>query len=347
MDLTTHYLGMKLKSPLMPGASPLVDDLDIVRRLEDAGAAAIVMHSLFEEQVVGEQLASIYAMEMFADSYAEALSYFPRKEEFALSPDEYLLQISRIRRAVSVPVIASLNGTTSGGWLRYASMIEDAGADALELNVYHVPTDSGETARSVESRVIDVLATVKGSVSIPVAVKLSPYYSSLPNLTAELESAGADGLVLFNRFYQPDIDPIQLEVKSTLKLSDPSELLLRLRWLAILSPKFGGSLACSGGVHSGVEAVKALMAGASAVQIVSALLHYGPEYLADIQNDLERWMEVNEYSSLRQLRGSMNHKRSPDPAAFERANYMRILQSWRNDPPPAAHLRWRGNGKRQ
>ena len=344
MDLTTHYLGLKLKSPLMPGASPLVDDLDIVRRLEDAGAAAIVMHSLFEEQVVGEQLASIYAMEMFADSYAEALSYFPRKEEFALSPDEYLLQISRIRRAVTIPVIASLNGTTSGGWLRYASMIEDAGADALELNVYHVPTDSTETAGSVESRVVDVLATVKRSVGIPVAVKLSPYYSSLPNLAAELESAGADGLVLFNRFYQPDIDPIELEVKSTLRLSDPTELLLRLRWLAILSPKFGGSLACSGGVQSGVDTVKALMAGASAVQVVSALLRYGPEYLADIQTDLERWMEVNEYSSLRQLRGSMNHKRSPDPAAFERANYMRILQSWRNDVPSMG-ARWRGNGK--
>jgi dihydroorotate dehydrogenase (fumarate) len=187
--------------------------------------------------------------------------------------------------------------------------------------------------------VLEVLGTVKGSVGIPVAVKLSPYYSSLPNLAAELEFAGADGLVLFNRFYQPDIDPIELEAKPTLKLSDPTELLLRLRWLAILSPKFNGSLACSGGVHSGADAVKALMAGASAVQIVSALLHYGPEHLATLQNDLERWMEVNEYSSLRQLRGSMNHKRSPDPAAFERANYMRILQSWRSDTPPS-HARW-------
>jgi dihydroorotate dehydrogenase (fumarate) len=298
------------------------------------------MHSLFEEQVVGEQLASIYAMEMFADSYAEALSYFPKHDEFALSPDEYLLQIARIKRTCAIPVIASLNGTTAGGWLRYASMIEEAGANALELNIYHVPTDATETGRVVESRVTEVLAQVKAQVTIPVAVKLSPYYSSLPNLTSELEFAGADGLVLFNRFYQPDIDPIQLDVKPTLKLSDPSELLLRLRWLAILSPKFGGSLACSGGVHSGADAVKALMAGASAVQVVSALLHYGPEHLATLESDLVRWMEVNEYSSLRQLRGSMNHKRSPDPAAFERANYMRILQSWRGDAPPA-RARWR------
>jgi dihydroorotate dehydrogenase (fumarate) len=329
MDLTTHYLGLKLKNPLMPGASPMVDDLDTVRRLEDAGASAIVMHSLFEEQVVGEQLASIYAMEMFADSYSEALTYFPKHEEFALSPDQYLEQVRRIKQAVAIPVIASLNGTTSGGWLRYASLIEEAGAHALELNVYHIPTDPSETGRAVESRVLEVLGTIKGSLGIPVAVKLSPFYSALPSLAAELEFAGADGLVLFNRFYQPDIDPVALEVAPKLVLSDSQELLLRLRWLSIISPHFGGSLACSGGVHDLLDVVKALMAGAHAVQLVSALLQRGPEYLSFLLADLERWMGENEYDSVRQMQGSMNHRRSPDPAAFERANYMRTLQSWR------------------
>lgn len=330
MDLTTTYLGLKLKSPLMPGASPLVDDLDAVRKLEDAGASAIVMHSLFEEQVVGEQLASIYAMEMFADSYAEALSYFPAHEEFALTPDQYLEQIRRIKEAVEIPVIGSLNGTTAGGWLRYASLIEEAGADALELNVYHVPTDSSETGRSVESRVIEVLGSVKGSVGIPVTVKLSPYYSSLPNFTSELDFAGADGMVLFNRFYQPDIDPVELEAKPSLNFSDSSELLLRLRWLAVLSPKFSGSIACSGGVHTAVDAVKAIMAGADAVQLVSALLQRGPQYLGVLEKEMIQWMEENEYTSIRRMHGCMSHRRSPDPSAFERANYMRVLQSYRN-----------------
>ena len=348
MDLSTTYLGLKLKHPLMPGASPMVDDLDTVRRLEDAGAAAIVMHSLFEEQVVGEQLASIYAMEMFADSYAEALSYFPKHDEFALSPDEYLLQIGRIKRAVSVPVIASLNGTTAGGWLRYAELIEEAGADALELNIYHVPTDTTETGRAVESRVTEVVGQVKKSVDIPIAVKLSPYYSSLPNLATELDFAGADGLVLFNRFFQPDIDPIDLECRPSLTLSDSSELPLRVRWLAILSPKFRGSLACSGGVHDVVDAVKAVMAGAHAVQVVSALLRHGPQYLAILRDELERWMEQNECPSIRRMTGCMSHRRSPDPAAFERANYMRTLQSYRANGgtfgPTSIDKRWGYNG---
>jgi dihydroorotate dehydrogenase (fumarate) len=329
MDLTTHYLGLTLKSPLMPGASPLVDDLGMVRRLEDAGASAIVMHSLFEEQLVGEQLASIYAMEIFADSYAEATSYFPRHDEFALDPDGYLEQIRRIKQAVEIPVIASLNGTTPGGWLRYAGLIQEAGADALELNVYHLPTDATESGEIVEGRVVEVLRMAYSAVTIPLAVKLAPYYSSLPNLATELELAGARGLVLFNRFYQPDIDPVELECKPALKFSDPTELLLRLRWLAILSPHFGGSLACSGGVHGGIDAIKAVMAGASAVQIVSALLMHGPEHLAVIRRELEQWMETNEYSSVSRMRGCMDHRRSPDPTSFERANYMRTLQSWR------------------
>jgi dihydroorotate dehydrogenase (fumarate) len=287
------------------------------------------MHSLFEEQVVGEQLASIYAMEMFADSYSEALTYFPKQEAFALDPDQYLEQIRRIKQAVAIPVIASLNGTTPGGWLRYASLIEEAGAHALELNVYHVPTDPLESGRAVEGRVREVLGTVKAAIGIPVAVKLSPFYSSLPSVAAELEFAGADGLVLFNRFYQPDIDPVALEAVPKLVLSESDELLLRLRWLSILSPHFGGSLACSGGVHEVTDVVKAIMAGANVVQLVSALLKRGPEFLSFLQADLVRWMEENGYDSIRQMHGSMNHRRSPDPAAFERANYMRALQSWR------------------
>ena len=330
MRLNTTYLGLKLHSPLVVGASPLVDDLDTVRRLEDAGAAAIVMHSLFEEQVAGEQLADIYAMEMFADSYSEALSYFPKHDEFALSPEQYLDQVRRIKDAVDVPVIGSLNGTTPGGWLRYASLIQEAGADALELNVYHLPTDPNESGAAVERRTAEILGMVKASVTIPVAVKLSPYYSSLPNFAASLDAVGADGLVLFNRFYQPDIDPEELEAKPSLKLSSSGELLLRLRWLAILSPHFRGDLACSGGVHEGVDAVKAIMAGACVVQVVSALLKHGPRYLTAIQSELEQWMDEHEYHAVREMRGCMSHGRSPDPAAFERANYMRVLQTWRD-----------------
>jgi len=329
MDLSTTYLGLRLSSPLMPGASPMVDDLDTVRRLEDAGASAIVMHSLFEEQITGEKLATIYHMELYADSYSEALSYFPQSDDFALGPDQYLDQIQRIKQAVSVPVIGSLNGTTPGGWIEYARQIEQAGADALELNTYFVATDPQETGWAVELRILEVVRAVCESVTIPVAVKLSPYFSSLANFVYRLDEAGVEGLVLFNRFYQPDIDIDLLEAVPTLKLSDSSELLLRLRWLAILSRQISASLACSGGVHTAQDAIKAVMAGADAVQVVSALLRHGPEHLKVIRDDMVKWMEENSYSSLRQMRGSMALNRCPDPQAFERANYMRTLHSWR------------------
>ncbi|WP_428939809.1 dihydroorotate dehydrogenase-like protein [Fontivita pretiosa] len=329
MDLSTTYLGLRLSSPLMPGASPMVDDLDTVRRLEDAGASAIVMHSLFEEQITGEKLATIYHMELYADSYSEALSYFPRSDDFALGPDQYLEQIQRIKQAVNVPVIGSLNGTTPGGWIEYAKQIEQAGADALELNTYFVATDPQETGWAVELRILEVVRAVCESVTIPVAVKLSPYFSSLANFVYRLDEAGVEGLVLFNRFYQPDIDIDLLEAVPTLKLSDSSELLLRLRWLAILSRQISASLACSGGVHTAQDAIKAVMAGADAVQVVSALLRHGPEHLKVIRDDMVKWMEENSYSSLRQMRGSMALNRCPDPQAFERANYMRTLHSWR------------------
>ncbi|HLK10755.1 MAG TPA: dihydroorotate dehydrogenase-like protein [Candidatus Binatia bacterium] len=329
MDLSTTYLGLRLPHPFMPGASPMVDDLDTVRRLEDAGTAAIVMHSLFEEQITHEQLATIHGLEAGEESYAEALSYFPRPSDFTLGPEQYLEQIRRIKRAVAVPVIASLNGTTAAGWLEYARLIEQAGADALELNAYRVPASPSESAADVERRLLDIARTVRAAVSIPLAVKLSPFFSALAHLAAALDAIGVDGLVLFNRFYQPDVDVEALEVVPRLALSDSSELLLRLRWTAILSGRVRASLAVSGGVHATIDAVKAIMVGAHAVQMVSALLRGGPERLAAIRRGVEAWMAEHEYAALAEMRGSMSLERCPDPAAFERANYVRVLQSWR------------------
>jgi len=328
MNLETRYLGLRLAHPLMPGASPLVDDLGTVRRLEDAGAAAIVMHSLFEEQILGE-LESVERMAAHGDSFGEAQSYLPEPPAFVLGPDQYLEQIRRIKAAVAVPVIASLNGVTAAGWLHYARAIEAAGADALELNVYHVATDVTETAGHVERRVLAVLRAVRDAVRIPVAVKLSPYFSAVAHFAGELRAAGADGLVLFNRFYQPDIDVEALEVVPRLRLSDSSELTLRLRWLAILHGRLGLSLAASGGVHRAEDALKAVLAGAHAVQMVSALLQQGPEALTLARDGLAAWLDQHEYESLAQAQGSMSLLRCPDPEAFERANYLRVLQSWR------------------
>jgi dihydroorotate dehydrogenase (fumarate) len=329
MDLSTTYLGLKLPHPFMPGASPLVDDMDKVRRLEDAGAAAIVMHSLFEEQITREQLSAFFNAERPSESFAEALAYFPNPDRFALGPEEYLAHIARIKGCVSIPVIASLNGTTRGGWLRYAKSMQQAGADALELNVYAVPTDPEEDARAVEGRTLDLLRAVKGEVKIPVAVKLSPFYTALGHFAAGLQAAGADGLVLFNRFYQPDIDIENLSGVRELPLSQRTELPLRLRWLAILSSRLTTSLAITGGVHTAGDAVKAVMAGAHAVQMVSALLQRGPDYLRIVREEVAAWMEEHEYSSLTQMRGSMNLAACPDPAVYERANYMLALQGWR------------------
>jgi len=329
MDLSTSYCGLRLAHPLVPGASPLVDDLDMVRRLEDAGAAAIVMHSLFEEQVTRERARTAHDLEAHTEAFAEATSFFPRADEFRLGPDQYLEQIRRIKEIVDVPVIGSLNGVTPSGWLDYARLIEQAGADALELNVYYVATDPREDGAAVERRTIEIVRAVKPSLEIPVAVKLSPFFSSLSHFAAELEEAGADALVLFNRFYQPDIDIEQLDVVPQLVLSTPAELLLRVRWLAILSGQRRLDLAVSGGVHSHLEAVKAVMAGASVVQMVSALLRHGPDHLRVVREGLTRFMEEHEYQSLSQLRGSMNLARCPDAGAFERGNYMRILQGWR------------------
>src|SRR5262245_17603494 len=328
MDLSTTYLGFRLPHPFLPGASPLVDDLDTVRRLEDAGAAAIVMHSLFEEQITREQVAVARYLDVPSESYAEALTYLPSPESFALGPEEYLEHIHKLKATVSVPVIASLNGATDGGWLGYARLMENAGADALELNVYALATDFNESSEMLERRTLHMVDAIKREIGIPVAVKLSPFYTSLAYFARRLAERGADGLVIFNRFYQPDIDVETLEVAPTLHLSESSELLLRLRWLAILSGRVDTSLAVTGGIHTTLDAVKAVMAGADAVQIVSALLRHGPEQLTALRRDLALWLEEHEYDSLAQMKGSMNLLRCPNPAAHERANYMTILQSW-------------------
>ena len=309
MKLTTRYLGLTLAHPFMPGASPLVDNIDTVLQLEDAGAAAIVMHSLFEEQILRERFGR-EPLQAVSPTSAEASSYFPVGDGYALGPDRYLEQLSLIKRRVGVPVIGSLNGTTAEGWLAYARLIERAGADALELNFYHVATDLFEDAASVERRVVDIVAVLKESIAIPIAVKLSPFYSSLPHLAAQLDGIGADGLILFNHFYQPDSDPLTLETVPHLHLSDSSELLLRLRWLAILYGRLRGSLAVSGGVHEPIDAVKAIMAGADGVQIVSALLTRGPAYLRQIISGFQQWADEHDYESLDQMRGSMRDRKS-------------------------------------
>ena len=328
MDLSTKYLGLELPHPFMPGASPLVDDLDTVKRLEDAGAAAIVMHSLFEEQLEAEQLATSAFLDAPANSFAEALDYLPQPEEFQLGPEEYQEQIQKIRQIVDVPIIGSLNGSREGRLLDYAARIEEAGASALELNLYLMATNPSETAAALEDRLLAMLTAVKSEIDIPVAVKLSPQYTALANFSSRMCEAGADGLVLFNRYYQPDIDVEELEALRSLRLSDSRDLLLRLRWLAILSSHLDTSLAVTGGVHTAIDAVKAVMCGASAVQTVAALLTHGPEYLADLRTQFEQWLIDHEYESLEQMRGSMNLSRCPDPAAYERANYVQILQSW-------------------
>ncbi len=329
MDLSTTYLGLRLFNPFMPGASPMADQLDWVKRLEDAGSSAIVLRSLFEEQITREQQGMIHHMEVTGESSAEAVSYFPRPDDFTLGPEEYLGHIRRVKEAVNVPVIASLNGTTPEGWLQHAKLIQQAGADALELNVYFLATNPAETGLMVEKRILEVARLVKQHVTIPVAVKLSPFFSSLSHFAQELDHLGVDGLVLFNRFYQPDIDIEALEVSPVLHLSDSMELPLRLRWLAILSGHVRASLAVSGGVHTSADAIKAVMAGAHAVQLVSALIAQGPRHVRTLIQEITDWMEKHEYTSLEQMQASMSLQRCPDPAAFERANYMKVLQSLR------------------
>ncbi|NOY91937.1 MAG: dihydroorotate dehydrogenase-like protein [Deltaproteobacteria bacterium] len=325
MDLSTTYLGLELPHPLVSGAGPLSDSLDDLKRLEDAGAAAVVLRSLFEEQLTGEELAAHHALEHHADSFAEATTYLPAADEFAFGPHEYLEHLSRSVDALEIPVMASLNGTSAGGWVDFATQLADAGAAAIELNLYHLPTDPSLDSAQLEAGMIELVKQVKAEVTVPIAVKLSPFFSALSNFAEGLERAGADGLVLFNRFYQPDIDPEELEVDPALHLSDRGELLLRLQWLGILSAQRKLSLACTGGVHEMEDVLKAVMSGAHTVQLVSALLKAGPAHLETLRDGLGRWLEEHEYASLAQARGSMNLARCPDPAAFTRGNYMQIV----------------------
>jgi dihydroorotate dehydrogenase (fumarate) len=329
MKLATEYLGLNLKNPIVAGAGPLSHDVATIRRLEDAGAAAVVLPSLFEEQILLEKQARETHVEAHTEAFSEASSFLPEVDDFDKSCDEYLALIVEAKEAVGIPIIASLNGITPGGWVAHARLIEQAGANALELNYYDLPSDPDETGYDVEGRALELVRAVRDEVKIPLAVKLSPFFSSLPNFARNLTAWGANGLVLFNRFYQPDIDIEELDVKPALELSTPSELRLRLRWLAILSSRLHTSYAATGGVHSGRDAVAAIMAGATVVQVVSCLLRNGPEHLSVILADFTDWLDTHDYESVRQLRGAMNLKHSPDPTGFERANYLRILQGWK------------------
>jgi len=317
-----------LKNPIVPSASPLSREIDTIKKLEDAGAAAVVMYSLFEEQLVFEQKEMHHFLIQGTESYAEAVSYFPEPGDFRLGPDEYLEHIRKAKDAVDIPVIGSLNGVSTGGWIDYAQKMQQAGADALELNVYYIPTDSNLTAQDVEGIYVDVLAAVKKSVTIPVSVKLSPYFTSLPNMARRLQEAGADGLVLFNRFYQPDLDIESLEVVPNLLLSTPQEMRLPLRWIAILYGRVQLDLAATTGIHSAEDVAKMLMAGATVTMMCSALLRHGVGRITEVLNDLRAWMQEHDYESVQIMRGSLSQKSCPEPAAFERANYMKVLNSY-------------------
>ena len=336
MNLRTRYLGLTLDHPLVPSASPLSQDVDRIRQLEDAGAPAVVMHSLFEEQIEEESRALHHYLSYGTDSFAEALTYFPEPAAFNVGPDAYLELVREAKAAVDIPVIGSLNGYTPGGWTRYARMIEEAGADALELNLYYLPTDVHTTGAEVETLYFQVVGDVREQLTIPLAVKLSPFLSATANVAHRLSNVGADGLVLFNRFYQPDFDLDELEVVPKVVLSNSAELTLPLRWVAILFGRVPADLAITGGVHSHFDVLKGLMAGAKVTMMASELLAHGLTRIDAILALLRDWLEEHEYESVEQLQGSMSQIHVADPAAFERANYMKTLQSWRADP--AGHL---------
>ncbi|RMF04150.1 MAG: dihydroorotate dehydrogenase-like protein [Chloroflexi bacterium] len=335
MDLTTRYLGLTLKNPIVPSASPMSETIDGICKMEDAGASAIVLYSLFEEQINAESHELDHYLSYGIESFAEALNYFPEAETYAVGPDKYLNLINRAKQVTDIPIIGSLNGVSSGGWIDYATKIEQAGADALELNIYYIPTDVNLPGTEVEQMYVDVVRDVKNSVSIPVAVKVSPYFSSTAHMAKKLVEAGASGLVLFNRFYQPDFDLEKLEVAPRLALSSvntPNALRLPLRWIAILYGQLDVDFALTSGIHTYQDVLKGLMAGANVTMMASELLHFGTGRITEILADLQAWMEEHEYESVKQMQGSMSQKHVAEPAAFERANYMKVLHSWRPDP---------------
>jgi dihydroorotate dehydrogenase (fumarate) len=333
IDLSTEYLGLTLKNPLVVSASPLSENLGNLQRMEDSGAAAVVLESLFEEQIKLESDLLDRSLQQGTESFPESLTYFPNMTRYNLGPEGYLEHLRRAKATVSIPVIGSLNGASAGGWIAYAKKIQDAGADALELNIYYIPTDPEMPGIEVEQIYCDLVAQVKASVRIPVAVKLGAYFSSMPNMAKRLDHAGADALVLFNRFYQPDFDLENLEVVPNLILSTPHELLLRLNWVAILYGHLKADLAVTGGVHTALDVLKAMMAGARVAMMTSALLRNGIGHLATLRSDLLAWMEQHEYESIRQMQGSMSQQSVADPAAFQRANYVRVLSSYAQKAP--------------
>lgn len=329
LDLTTTYMGLTLKHPIVPSASPLSKSVSRIKALEDAGAAAVTLFSLFEEQIDLEALAQHHFLEQGAYSYAEALTYFPTAADYNRGPDDYLDLIREAKAAVEIPIIASLNGVTTGGWTRYAKMIEEAGADALELNVYLIPTRMDLSSDGVENTYLEILREVKAQVRIPVAMKLSPFFSALPNMAARLDRAGADALVLFNRFYQPDFDLEELTVTPHLVLSTQWEMRLPLRWIAILYGHVNASLALTSGIHAAEDVIKAVMAGADVANVASVLLERGPGAIGGLLAGVQQWMEEHEYESVSQMKGALSQRKVAEPAAFERANYMKVLGSWK------------------
>ena len=328
MDLTTNYLGLQLRSPLVISASPLSEDVDNIRHMEDAGASAVVLYSLFEEQLRQDRLELNQNLQQGTESFAESLTYFPDAGEYHLGPEEYLKHIAAAKKATHIPIIASLNGSSVGGWTDYARQIQQAGADALELNIYYIPTDMDLGGDVVEDTYINILRAVKANVTIPVAVKLSPFFSNFANMAKRLDRAGANGLVLFNRFYQPDIELESLEVKPNILLSTPMAARLPLRWIALLYGRVQASLAATSGIHRGSDALKMLLAGADVTMLCYTLLRHGIPQIALIERDLKAWLEEHEYESVQQLKGSLSQKKCAEPAAFERAQYMKALTGY-------------------
>jgi dihydroorotate dehydrogenase (fumarate) len=329
MNLSTTYLGLKLKNPVVASASPLSRSLDSMKRLEDAGASAIVLYSIFEEQFVHEAEALEHYTTYGTESFAEALTYFPDTGDYNLGPEQYLELLAKAATKLEIPVIASLNGVTPGGWTEYASKMEEAGADALELNVYYLPTDAAMSGQEVETRYLDVLKHVRNAVKIPIAMKLSPFFSSIPHMAQRLTQNGANGLVLFNRFYQPDIDLDELDMKPDVELSNSYANRLPMRWIGILYGKVKASLAATSGIHTAKDVLKLAMAGADVTMMCSALLLYGPGHIEKVLKEVEQWMQEHEYESIEQMKGSLSHKSVADPSAYERANYMKALNRYR------------------
>jgi dihydroorotate dehydrogenase (fumarate) len=328
VNIKTTYLGMELKSPLVASASPLAKELDNIKRMEDAGAAAVVLNSFYEEEVEHERQSLHHYLEYGTESYAEALSYFPEPDVFYAKTDEYLERIRKAREATAIPIIPSLNGSSLGGWVNFAKNMEEAGASALELNIYNIPSDVNQAGAEVEDLTLDIVKSVKANIKVPIAVKLSPYYSNMANMAKRLDAVGADALVLFNRFYQPDINLETLEPEPNIFLSTPYDLRLPLRWIAILYGHIQANLAATSGIHDATDVIKVMMAGASVACMTSAILRHGIDHFQKVEADLGVWLEENEYESVQQLRGSMSQRNTADPSAWERAQYMRGLKTY-------------------